>query len=455
MSASESPKSMRTFLIIWIGQLISVIGSGLTGFGLSVWMYERTGDATPIALTALFYNLPRVLLSPIAGAVADRYNRRMVLILADTGSALMTALMAGLLFSGRLEIWHLYLTAGLSAGFSAFQEPAYAASITMLVPKKDLVRAGGLRQIGGAAQAILTPVLAGVLYVALDLRGVILIDFATFFFAIGALIFVRIPQPLRSDSDEPGEKKTGMLQDALFGWRYLQARPGLLGLLGYYAAVNFFLSLSGVLTAPLVLSFGSPAEMGFVQMVGGLAMLAGGLLMGTWGGPKGRYIPGVIAAIAMNSFGYLLFGLRPLTAVAAAASFIVMFFIPISASLSQAVWQKKVAPNIQGRVFAIRAMIAYSIIPISNLAAGPLADRVFEPMMAADGLLGQSFIGDLIGVGPGRGIALIYILSAVFLWGFSLAAYLNPRIRNLEADIPDAVPDDPVQPAAQSAAQPA
>ena len=204
----ETLRGMKTFLVIWFGQLISIIGSGLTGFALSVWMFEQTGQATPIALNALFFNLPRVILSPIAGSVADRYNRRLVLILADTGAALSTLAIAVILFSGSLQVWHIYLTTALSSAFSAFQEPAYRASITMLVPKKDLARAGGIQQIGFAVQSILTPLIASVLYLSVGLQGVILVDFATFFIAIGALILVRIPQPKpTTEIEEPGEKK--------------------------------------------------------------------------------------------------------------------------------------------------------------------------------------------------------------------------------------------------------
>jgi len=134
---------MRTFLIIWFGQLISIIGSGLTGFGLSVWIYEQTGQALPIALNALFFNLPRVLLAPFAGAIADRYDRRSIMILADIGAAVATLGVVVMLLTGRLEVWHIYLSTILSSSFSAFQDPAYRASITMLVPKEDLARAGG------------------------------------------------------------------------------------------------------------------------------------------------------------------------------------------------------------------------------------------------------------------------------------------------------------------------
>jgi MFS family permease len=439
----ETLRGMKTFLVIWVGQLVSIIGSGLTGFALSVWMFEQTGQATPLALNALFFNLPRVILSPIAGSIADRYNRRMILILADCGAALTTLAVAMILFSGNLQVWHIYLTTAISSAFSTFQEPAYRASITMLVPKKDLARAGGIQQIGFAIQSILTPLIASVLYLSVGLEGVILIDFATFFIAIGALLVVRIPQPKATTETGEESEKQSMWQDSLFGWRYLRKQPGLFGLLWYYAAVNFFLSLSGVLMLPLVLSYGAATDIGVIQMAGGAAMLIGGLVMGVWGGPKSRLIWGVVAAIALSGFGYFLAGLRPITWVIGAAQFVILFFIPISAALSQAVWQKKVAPDIQGRVFAIRAMIAYLIIPLANLVAGPLADNVFEPLLEEGGALSGSFVAGLVGVGAGRGIALIFIVSAISLWITSVYAFTNPRIRNLEEEIPDAIPDEP------------
>lgn len=439
---------MRTFLIIWFGQLISIIGSGLTGFGLSVWIFEKTGQALPIALNALFFNLPRVLLAPIAGAIADRYNRRHIMILADSGAAVTTLGVVALLFTGRLEVWHIYLSTAISSCFGAFQDPAYRASITMLVPKDDLARAGGLDQMSFAVQSILTPLLAGVLYAGFGLKAIILIDFVTFFFAVGALALVHIPQPKATSVAAEDRQRNRMWREAAFGWKYLLERPGLFGLLWYYAVVNFFLTLSGVLFAPLVLSYGTPTEMGVVQTFGGVAMLVGGLIMSIWGGPKSRRIWGVIAAIALSGFGYLLAGLRPSTLLIASAQFVILFFIPISAAISQAVWQMKVAPEIQGRVFAIRGMIAFSIMPVANIAAGILADKVFEPLMADGGILSGTIIGATIGVGAGRGIALIFIISAFFLWLSSLYAFATPRIRNLEVEIPDAIPDKPseVQP---------
>jgi MFS family permease len=432
---------MRAFLIIWAGQLISIIGSGLTGFGLGVWMYEQTGEATPLALSALFWNLPRILLAPIAGSIADRYNRRLILILTDTAAALVTLGAAILLLSDNLQVWHIYLVNLLSSVFTSFQGPAYSASVTMLVPKKDLARAGGIQQIGGAVQSILIPVIAGALYASLGLRGVIWIDFATYFFAIGALLVVHIPQPARTTQVAEDGEKESMWRDAAFGWRYLRERPGLFGLLWYYAAVNFFLNLSSVLSTPLVLAFGTEVELGIAQMANGAAMLIGGLIIGAWGGPRRRKIWSVIIAIALSSLGYLFSGLRASIYYIAAGQFLISFFIPISAALSQAVWQTKVPPDIQGRVFSIRAMIAWSIIPVANLVAGPLADRIFEPLLAEGGTLGDTIVANVVGVGTGRGIGLIFITSALFLFLVSALAFAYPRVRNLEEEIPDALPD--------------
>jgi MFS family permease len=438
----SSPKNMRTFWVIWGGQLISVLGSGLTSFAMGVWIYDQTGKATPFALTALFATLPSVLLMPFAGAVADRFNRRKVMILADSGDALVTIIAAGLLFFGDLQVWHIYLLAVFGALFSTFQGPAYMASTTMLVPKKDLARAGGIMQMGQAIQSILTPLVAGGLYALIGLRGVLLIDAVTYLFAVGALLVVRIPQPERvSEEVEEGEGAKSLWGDAIFGWRYLRARPGLFGMLLYFASVNFFLSFSGVLSGPLVLSFGTATDLGVVQTAGGVAMLIGSVTMGAWGGPK-RKVPALIGFIALASTGFLIAGIRASTVTIAAGTFILLAFIPFASALSQAVFQTKVPPDLQGRVFAIRGMIARSISPLAMLVSGPLADRVFEPLMSAGGGLSSTFLASWLGVGPGRGIGLMFAISCLFLWGESLIAIAHPRIRQVEREIPDAIPDE-------------
>ncbi|MGD8814610.1 MAG: MFS transporter, partial [Anaerolineales bacterium] len=177
MTQETMARGMITFSIVWLGQCVSVIGSGLTSFALGVWIFERTGSVTQFALIGLFAALPRVLLSPLAGALVDRWDRRRAMILSDTGAGLSTLLLVLLLFSNRLEIWHIYLIVGTSAAFSTIQWPAYTAATTLLVAKKNLGRANGMVQFGLAASEILAPALAGVLILTVQLEGVILIDF--------------------------------------------------------------------------------------------------------------------------------------------------------------------------------------------------------------------------------------------------------------------------------------
>jgi len=186
-------KGMRTFIIIWLGQLTSMIGSGLIGFALAVWIYDQTGQATPFALTALFSTLPRILFSPIAGAISDRWNRKKIMLISDSLSGLLTLATALLLLTGQMQVWMIYLISFFGAVFASFQQPAYSASIVMLVPKDQLTRANSMLQMGQAIETILTPLLAGALFTMIGMGGIIIIDAVTYLIALIILIIVHIP----------------------------------------------------------------------------------------------------------------------------------------------------------------------------------------------------------------------------------------------------------------------
>ncbi|MBE0669433.1 MAG: MFS transporter [Anaerolineales bacterium] len=431
--AKTTPRDMRAFLTIWFGQLISMLGSGLTRFALGVWIFAETGQATPFAITVLLGNLPGLLLMPVAGSLADRWNRRRIMILADTGSALLTLMIAFFLFQGDLMIWHIYILVTLGSVCSAFQEPAYSASIVMLVPKEKLGNANGMVQMGQALASVITPLLAGALFVSIGLNGIILIDFVTFFFAVGALFLIHIPQPVQTKTEH---KASNLWSDIRFGWDYLRQRPGLFGLLMYYAMVNFLLNWSGVLITPMVLTSFSPSILGVIQTALGVGMLAGSIIMSSWGGPK-RRIPAVIGFISLAWIGFLIAGLRPHPFYIGAGLFILMFFIPLASGNSQVVFQSKVAPEVQGRVFSIRSMMSQSMMPLAFVTAGPLADYVFEPLMKDGGALADTFVGGLLGTGPGRGIGLMFVVAGAVALIVSAFVYANPRIRNVEDEIPD------------------
>jgi len=308
----------------------------------------------------------------------------------------------------------------------------------MIVPKKDLTRANGIAQTAQAIQAILTPLIAGGLFVTIGMRGIILIDFVTYFFAVGALLIVRIPQPKLPAEEK--KQKGQVRQDVLFGWKYLRARQGLFGLLWYFAMVNFTLNFAGVLTGPLVLSTHPASAYGLVQTMIGAGLLTGGLLISTWGGPKTKRVPVLIGCIAASTLGLLVAGLNQHLAFPAIGFFVLMLFIPIASSMSQAVFQTKVAPEVQGRVFAVRGLIARSMMPIGYILSGLLADYIFEPLMGVGGGLAETILGRLIGVGAGRGIGLMFVIAGLIGIAVSALVYLNPRIRKLEQEIPDALP---------------
>jgi len=431
-------RGMRAFTLIWLGQFASLVGSGLTGFALGVWVYRQTGSATQFALISLFTTLPGIVMSPLVGALVDRWDRRWVMVFSDLGAALSTLSVAALLFVGRLQVWHIYLAMAASSTFGAFQWPAYSAATTLLVPKKHLGRAGGMVQFAEAVAQIASPALAGLLVIKIQVWGVILVDVATFIFAVLTMLSVRIPRPEATAEGKVG--KGTLLQEAAYGWSYIVARPGLLGLLLLFAVTNFSMGVVSVLFTPMVLSFASAAVLGNLLSVLGVGMLLGSLVMSAWGGPK-RRIRGVLGFECLMGVCIALAGVRPSVPLIAGAAFLGFFGSPVVNGSSQAIWQAKTAPDVQGRVFAVRRMIAWSSLPLAYLIAGPLADRVFEPLLAAGGPLTGS-VGQLIGVGPGRGIGLLYIVMGVLNVLAVAAGWLYPRLRLMEDELPDVVADE-------------
>ncbi len=435
MGQRAASKGIRTFVVIWLGQLVSLTGSGLTGFALGVWVYQRTGSVTQFALISLFTALPGILFSPLAGAFVDRWDRRWAMILSDTGAGVCTLIVALLLLAHRLQVWQIYLLMAVSSTFSAFQWPAYSAATTMLVPKEHLGRASGMTQIGQALAQIASPTLAAVLMGIIQVEGVILIDFATFLFAVGTMLAVRIPHPTSTAEGQAG--KGSIFREAAYGWKYITARPGLLGLLLLFATTNFTTGIVQVLFTPLVLSFTTAAALGTILSIGGLGFLIGSVTMGVWGGPK-RRIYGIYSFLLLQGLVLFAAGVPPQTAILATAAFLFFFSLPIINGCSQAIWQSKTAPDVQGRIFAVRRMIAWSSLPLAYLVAGPLADRIFEPLMAQGGALAAS-VGRWLGTGKGRGIGLLYILLGTLVLAATAGGYSYPRLRRVEIELPDAV----------------
>lgn len=435
MQPHSTTPGLTHFGIIWLGQLVSLIGSALTTFALGVWTYQQTGATTRFALLSLCAVLPGILLAPLAGALVDRWDRRWAMIFSDTGSGVSTLILALLLLTDQLAAWHIYLGILVSAIFGAFQWPAYSAAVTMLVPQEQLGRANGLIQIAFAAGQLLAPLLAGVLIGQIGVGGIMIIDSATFLFALATLAVVRIPRPPRTA--EGAAAAGSLLSEAAYGWRYVLARPGMLGMLLFSALTNFSMGVVEVVITPLVLSFASATVLGTVLSIGGSGMLIGSIVMSIWGGPR-RRMYGLFGFTLLQGLALFVGGLRPAAPLIAAAAFVFLFSAPMIIGCSQAIWQSKVAPDVQGRVFAVRSMVSWSSLPLAYLSAGPLADGIFEPLMARDGALASN-LGPLIGSGPGRGIGLLIMLLGLFTMLVTLAGSLYPRLRLVEDELPDIV----------------
>jgi DHA3 family macrolide efflux protein-like MFS transporter len=429
----------RAFLTLLLGQVVSLLGSGLTSFALGVWVYQRTGSVTQFALIAFFTSLPGIVLSPIAGALIDRWNRRRTLILSDALAAVTSAILLLLLWDesrNLLELWHIYALMSIASLGAALQVPAFDAVTTLLVPKQQYGRASGLAQMGMAIAQIVSPILAALMLQSVKMRGILIVDLATFGFSILTLLAVTIRglEPL----PETGARRS-LWQDSAVGWTYLRQHPGLLALLCLFAVTNFNTGMLQALLPPLVLSFASATALGSVLSLAGVGMLAGTLLMGIWGGP-GRRIHGIFAGLAIEGLILFVGGWKPSVALVGTAAFLYLFVLPMISGCSQAIWQSKVPPALQGRVFAVRRMVAYSSLPAAYFLAGPLADRVFEPLLSPGGALAGS-VGLLVGVGKGRGIGFLFVLLGALVMAALAFFSTYAPLRNVEEEIPDAVPD--------------
>lgn len=423
---------MRNFFRIWLGQLISVFGSGMTRFAVGVWVYQQTGSATQMAMISVCGMLPVVVLSPLAGSLVDRWDRRKTLIATHIGAGLSIMALAVLFWLDALAVWQIYLAIIINGICNAFSGPAVNASVPLLVPKEQLGRASGLMQLPQAAEFILSPVAAGFLITLIHLHGIFLLDVVTFCFAIMMLLLSPIPRPQASAQ---AVAQTSLLQDMAYGWHYLVARPGLLGLLLLWGCAGLVLGIISVLVTPLVLAFASTAVLGVVMSIAGSGMLIGSVVMGVWGGPR-RRIYGIFGFMLLEGIGIFFCGVQPSPVIFTIAAFTFFFSFPIVNGCTQAILQSKVEPAVQGRVFAFSNTIAWATLPLGYMLAGPLADQVFEPLLLPGGPLAES-VGQIIGVGVGRGIGLLFITAGLLYLVVALGGYLHPRIRGVERELPD------------------
>jgi MFS transporter, DHA3 family, macrolide efflux protein len=365
------------FFTLWPGQAFSLLGSQIVQFGMIWWLTRTTGSATVLATAAIVGLLPQVFLSPIAGALVDRWNRRITMMVADSVIALITLLLAFLFFSGKAEIWHIYLIMFVRSCAGSFHWPAMQASTSLMVPKDKLARIQGLNQMLNGGMNIASAPIGALLVEFLPMHNLLLIDVGTALLAVTVLFFIAVPQPQAAPLPA-GAKKATFWQDFVGGLRYMAAWPGLIIIMIMATLINLMLN-PGFALMPILITrhFGGQAlELAWMQSTWSVGVVAGGLLLSLWGGFKRRVYTSMMGIVGIG-LGCMAVGLMPSTAFypALVAFFAAGLSNPIANGPLFAALQATVAPQMQGRVFTILISSASAMMPLGLAFAGPIADR--------------------------------------------------------------------------------
>jgi MFS family permease len=424
--------NLFTFYILVATQALSLIGSRMTNIGVGIWVFNQTGNTTPLLLTAFFNELPAMLGSSLAGVLVDRWERRRVIILADIGQAAGSLLLMLSFLSGAFQLWHLYFIALMQGTFAMFQQPAEEAATTMLVPEQHRERANGLQQMAFPLAGVIAPTLAGLVYLLIGVAGIIAIDLATFLVAVVAISLIHIPHPKPTEAGQAGQGN--LWQELLGGFRYLRKHQSLLGFVLYLTFINFWLNGPLELAIPYLISITkSETVMGGLMGAMSLGALSGAALIAFWGGTRPRMhtlLPGLLLTGAM----FLIYGMARTPLALGLSIFLLMLPLPISSALFVSILQVKTPPDMQGRIFAMISQLGYLGATASFLSIGPLVDRILEPAVNSPA---WRWVEPLVGDQAGAGIGLLLVITGLIILSTTLTMYILPHIRRLETILPD------------------
>ncbi len=396
-------------MVIFAGQAFSLFGSRLVQFALVWWITETTGLASTLAFASIVAMLPQVLLGPFAGALVDRWNRKTVMIVSDSFIALVVVALAFLYGTGAIRLWHVFLAMFTRSLGGAFQWPAMQATTSMMVDRESLSRVAGMNQSLMGLVGIVAPPLGAFLMEVIPIQTILLIDVATAVLAVGPLFFVKVPQPSRGSEEVMGLRSilSDMKEGAVFVWSW----KGLRIIMGMSMLINLLMSPAFSLL-PLVVTNhfdGGVMELGWLQSANGVGMIAGGLILGAWGGFRRRVVTAMTSLVISGVF-ILAFSFIPpaLFLVAVGCVFIFAVFNAMANGTFFSSMQAVIPPEMQGRVFTILMSLSGGMTPIGLAVAGPVSDSL--------GLLFWFRIGGL----------------ALSLMG--AAAFFIPAVMNLEEE---------------------
>lgn len=400
---------LRNFLILWATQSFSALGSAMTSYALVIWSYEQKGSALWTSLLMVCSYAPYVLLSVFAGALSDKWNKKKTMLICDSAAAVCTLVVLGLLESGNLRIWHLYVVNAVNGLMNSVQQPASEVATTCILPKEYYQKVGGMRYFSNALNSILTPIIATAVMGFAGMEFIIWFDLGTFLVAfIVLLFFVRIPE----DEILKSKQQESLLQSAKGGLDYLWRNRGILDLILFLSAINLVASIYDAVFPAMMLSRGggSRAAMGIVNSVAGITTLVGSVLASFLKEPKSRIRVICNCLLLSMSTENLLLALGRSVPVWCVGAFLGWIAIPIMNTNMEAILRIKIPVEIQGRVFAARNTLQFFTIPLGYFLGGFLVDRVFEPFMA--GQSEESIWVLLLGSGKGSGAAAVFLVIA-------------------------------------------
>ncbi|MHC1702864.1 MAG: MFS transporter [Tenuifilaceae bacterium] len=403
---SKSPNQpFARFLVIWFGQLISSIGSGLTAFSLGVYAFEKTQSATVYSLIILFAFLPSYLLKPIGGTLSDRFDRRLLIIIGDLGSALGLVFILIMLFLGINNMWVIYLGVAISSVFVALQNPAYKASVTDLINEEAYSKASGLMQLSESSKFLISPIIAGFLFQIMKIEQILMLDIATFF--VAALAVFAVKSKIKVEDIKP--KSEHFFSDLLSGFKYTFSQKELVWLLAITSIITFAVGFLQSLMGPMILAFSDAKTLGVTQTISATGMLVSSFFIGVFSKTKNQVYVLSVALIFTGIF-YALFGVSTNIVFITSAGFLFFLTLPFVNTSLEVLIRKKVDNKMQGRVWSIVSLISQFGMIVAFGIAGFLADKVFNPLLLGDSVF-ASIVGKVIGTGQGRGIGLMFVLS--------------------------------------------
>jgi MFS transporter, DHA3 family, macrolide efflux protein len=428
----EEPKNLKKFYPMVIGQGLSMFGTSQTAFAMGIWVLKETGSIMRFTTVLTFMGLGSIICAPFAGTIVDRFDRKTLMILADSVAGLASLCLAFLFYRNVLEFWHLCAYMTIVAIMNSLQAPAFSASFRYLVPMSQMGRAIGLLQSSVSVGKIASPLTGVFLLERFGFGSIIIADFATFIIGVLVLVPLKIP----SSAPNPNAPRTSFWADIKAGFSYVGQQKALVVMMFYGFFNLLFLSMWDGLFVPLFLVNNDVSTLGSLVSLVGFGSLAGGIAMTIWGGPKLKRMPVVLVLGLIQALifaGFALFQSKVLYGIFIFGLFAIL---PMTSTLRQVILQYKVDPRFQGRVFALSGIFGQVAMPLAYVLVGPLAEKYFAPQMMEGGSLATIF-GGLLGVGDGRGLALMLFLIGVTFLLLTLMAAMPSKVRNLDTELPD------------------